>query len=406
MRDTDLFQIALGLTPPWQVSSAEFKVEEKRVDIAIDFPRGSTFVCSECGMGGLKAYDTVEKIWRHLNFFQHETYLTARMPRVDCPKCGVRLVDEIPWARRDSGFTLLFEAMLMVLVKAMPVKSVAEFVGEHDTRIWRVLHHYVDKGRAEAKDVDVRRVGVDETSSKKGHNYVSLFVDIDESRVLYATEGKDAETVKRFQEDLVAHGGTVEKIEEFCSDMSPAFIKGVEDNFPNACLTFDRFHIMKVINEAVDEVRRQEQKERPELVKTRFIWLKNQDNLTTYQQAVLEDLQMGKFNLKTMRAYHIRLNFQEFFELPPKEAEAFLKKWYYWATHSRLEPIIEAAYTIKRHWEGVLRWSYTRISNGILEGFNSLVQAAKARARGYRTTHNLIAMIYLIGGKLNFGLPI
>jgi len=162
---------------------------------------------------------------------------------------------------------------------------------------------------------------------------------------------------------------------------------------------------MKIVNEAVDKVRRQEQKERPELIRTRYIWLKNQNNLKSAQRKTLEELQVKKLNLKTSRAYHIRINFQDFFTQPTETAELFLKKWYFWATHSRLQPIIEAAYTIKRHWDGVLRWFHSRINNGMLEGFNSLVQAAKARARGYRTTRNLIAMIYLIGGKLNFGLP-
>jgi transposase len=405
MKDIELFQLALGLKPPWQVSSLEFNPEQKRLDIKIDFHRGSTFSCPECGQVDLKAYDTVEKSWRHLNFFQHSAYLTARVARINCPKCGVRLIDNLPWARRDSGFTLLFEAMIMTLVKSMPVKTLAAFVGEHDTRLWRILHHYVDQGREQVDHSSVKHVGVDETSSKKGHNYVSLFVDLDKSRILFATEGKDASTVKRFQQDLVAHNGAPEAVTEFCSDMSPAFIKGVKECFPATHLTFDKFHIMKIVNEAVDEVRRQEQKERPELIRTRYIWLKNQNNLKPTQLKTLEELQVKKLNLKTSRAYHIRINFQDFFTQPTETAEPFLKKWYFWATHSRLQPIIEAAYTIKRHWDGVLRWFHSRINNGMLEGFNSLVQAAKARARGYRTTRNLIAMIYLIGGKLNFGLP-
>jgi transposase len=197
------------------------------------------------------------------------------MPRIKCDNCGIRLVD-VPWARSDSGFTLLFEAMIMTLAKSMPVKTIAEFVNEHDTRLWRVLHHYVDEARDEDDHSSVRKVGVDETSSKRGHNYVSLFVDLEGPKVLFATEGKDASTVKRFKQDLTDHNGDPKAIEEMCSDMSPAFITGVENYFPNAYLTFDKFHIMKIINAAVDEVRRQEQKERPELFKTRYIWLKNQ----------------------------------------------------------------------------------------------------------------------------------
>jgi len=295
--------------------------------------------------------------------------------------------------------------MIMTLAKAMPVKSIASFVNEHDTRLWRIIHHYVDKGRSEADYSQVKEVGFDETSSKRGHNYVSLFVDLAGPRVLFATEGKDSSTVERFKQDLTEHCGCAENIEQMCCDMSPAFIKGVREQFPDAQLTFDKFHIMKIINEAVDEVRRQEQKDRPELAKSRYAWLKNPDNLKQSQVDTLEKLTVKKLNLKTSRAYHIRLNFQELFNQPPEIAETFLKKWYFWATHSRLKPMKDAAYTIKRHWDGVLQWFKSQLNNGILEGINSLIQAAKAKARGYRTTKNLIAMIYLIGGKFNFGLP-
>ncbi len=404
MRDTDLLEMALGLTPPWQVSSSDFDPKQRRLDIKIDFPRGSTFTCPECGEDNVKAYDTEEKTWRHLNFFQHETYLVARVPRIQCDKCGIRLID-VPWARSGSGFSLFFEAMIMTLAKAMPVKTIAAFVNEHDTRLWRVLHHYVDKARNNSDYSEVREVGVDETSSKRGHKYVSLFVDLKGPRVLFATEGKDASTVERFKQDLTDHKGNPENIKEVCCDMSPAFISGVENQFPKARLTFDKFHIMKIINEAVDEVRRQEQKDCPELARTRYIWLKNPKNLKLTQVGILKELTVKKLNLKTSRAYHIRLNFQELFTQAPEMAEAYLKKWYFWATHSRLEPIKQAAYTIKRHWDGVLRWFHSNINNGILEGINSLIQAAKAKARGYRTSRNLITMIYLIGGKLAFSLP-
>jgi len=404
MRDIEIFQLALGLTPPWEVVSSDFDPQQKRLDIKIDFPRGSTFVCPKCGQPGHKAYDTVEKTWRHLNFFQHEAYLTARVPRIRCDKCGFQRVT-VPWARFASGFTLLFEAMIMTLVKSMPVKTVASYVGEHDTRLWRILHHYVDEAREAADFSEVKKFGVDETARSRGHKYVSLFVDLETRHILFATEGKDASTVERFREDLTEHGGDPNAIKEVCSDMSPAFISGVAKEFPEAQLTFDKFHVMKIINEAVDEVRRDEQKSRPELSGTRYMWLRNQENLKKSQNERLEELNMKKLNLKTSRAYHLKLNFQELFAQPADLAEPFLNKWYYWATHSRLEPIKKAAKTIKRHWGGILRWFHSNVSNGILEGLNSLVQSAKSKARGYRSSRNLIAIIYLIGGRLNFGLP-
>lgn len=177
----------------------------------------------------------------------------------------------------------MFEAMIMTLVNSMPVRTIAAFINEHDTRLWRVLPHYVDSARDNADYSKVRQVGVDETSSKRGHNYVSLFVDLAGPKVLFATEGKNASTVERFKQDLIEHNGTPENIKEVRSDMSPAFISGVEKQFPDTQITFDKFHIMEIINEAVDEVRRQEQKERLELARTRYLWLKNQGNLKLSQ---------------------------------------------------------------------------------------------------------------------------
>lgn len=162
---------------------------------------------------------------------------------------------------------------------------------------------------------------------------------------------------------------------------------------------------MKILNEALDKVRREEQKHRPTLKQSRWVWLSNPDKLSAKQQERLADLRLPSAHLKTARAYRIKLSFQDLYQQPPDQAEAFLKKWYFWATHSRLEPIIAAAKTVRRHWDGILRWFQTRIANGLIEGINSLVQAAKAKARGCRNNHNLIAMIYLIAGKLELKLP-
>ena len=184
--------------------------------------------------------------------------------------------------------------------------------------------------------------------------------------------------------------------------MSVAFISGIKNEFPKATHVFDKFHVVKIINEALDEVRRIESNHTHILKNTRFLWLKNPSNLTAKQLSELENLRLSKLNLKTARAYHIKLNFQDFFNQLPQEAECFLKKWYFWATHSKLKPMIKAAKTIKAHWNGIMNWFNTRISNGILEGMNSLVQSAKSRARGYRNVENLITMTYLIGSGLKF----
>jgi len=331
MDKRELFGQALGLTPPWQVREVSFDPERGRLELRLDFPPGARFRCPERERANCPAYDTTEKRWRHLNFFQHKAYLLSRVPRVECPACGVKQV-EVPWAWKNSGFTLLMEAYLLTLCQQMPVKAVARLVGEHDTRLWRVLHHYVGEARSRADFSGVRRVGLDETSARRGHHYISLFLDLGERRLLYATEGRDAGVLETFAADLKRHGGTPEQVEEFCLDMSAAYLKGIGEHFPDAGVTFDKFHVMKLLNAAVDEVRRQEQKGRPELKKTRYLWLKNPENLTKKQEAKLAEIRPSKSHLKTARAYRIKRSFQEFWTQPPELAEPFLKQWYFWAT--------------------------------------------------------------------------
>jgi transposase len=289
----------------------------------------------------------------------------------------------------------------MQLAKVMTVFAAARLVGEHDTLLWRIVNHYVDLARSQADHSQVTQVGIDETAARRGQNYVSLFVDLDERKVLFVAPGKDAATVAAFAQDLQAHRGDPKAITEVSIDMSLAFVKGVTGQLPNASITFDKFHVVSLVNDAVDEVRRLERKDHPELSGSRYIWLKNPANLTANQKNQLAVLNLTRCHLKTARAYQIRLAFQDFYNQPPDEAETYLNKWYFWATHSRIQPIIYAAKTIRRHQEGVLRWFTSKINNGILEGINSLVQAAKAKARGYRSNRNFATIIYLIAGKLD-----
>lgn len=400
MNNLELFKAALGLQDPWVVVSMDFDPAGHRLDLHLDFPRGARLPCPEGDEDACAVHDTQTKTWRHLDFFQHQAYLHARVPRISCPVHGVRQVF-VPWARPESGFTLLFEALLMALLTEMPVRAVADLVGEHDTRLWRVLHHYVELARSARSDKGVRRVGIDETSARRGHDYISLFVDLDHSSVLYATEGRDHEVLERFAADLIAHGGDPENITDACCDMSPAYIAGIETSLPNAEITFDRYHLAQLLSKAIDEVRRDEAPFRPELKRTRYLWLKRPGKLSDRQRADLAWLRVRGRGLRTARAYSWRLAFDAFFDQPPALAEDYLDRWYRGAIRSRLGPIKDFAYTVGEHWDGVLRWHTTRISNGVLEGINSLVQAAKRRARGYRTTRNLIVMTYLIAGKLD-----
>jgi transposase len=246
---------------------------------------------------------------------------------------------------------------------------------------------------------------MDETSARRGHDYISLFYDMDQRRLLFGTEGCDHETVKAFTEDLKAHNGAPENITDACLDMSKAFIKGVKEALPNAEITFDPFHLIKHMNDALSQVRAEEAKFYPEMMKgSRYSFLKNPENLTKKQEETLTRLCC--YRLKTARAYLIKLALQDvYFALTREEAEVRLKNWYSWAIRSQIEQVRAVAKTVKNHWSGILSWFNSKLSNGFIEAINGLIQAAKRRARGYRTTKNLINMAYLIAGKLDFRLP-
>jgi transposase len=248
----------------------------------------------------------------------------------------------------------------------------------------------------------VTKIGMDETSIAKGHDYVSLFVDLEKKKTIFVAEGKDNATVKAFVEDLAQHNGNPNNITDVSCDMSPAFIKGVRDNLPEAEITFDKFHILKIINEAVDEIRRIEARDNPLLKGTRYIFLKNDNNLSQVQRDTKAALQLSKLNERLFRALSLREAFQQLYAAQTEnDFETLLKRWYFWATHSRLAPMKKAAKTIKNHWDGILQWKKSKINNGILEGLNSIVQAAKRKARGYKFKH-FKTIVYLITGGLDF----
>lgn len=397
-----LFTQALGLQAPWYVTKLEFDAELKRLNLCIDFVRGSEFQCPECS-SPCKVYDAAEREWRHLNFFEHLAFLKAYQPRTSCPTHGVKTV-AVPWARASSGFTLLMEALMVELARnGMTPTAIGRIVGEHDTRIWRVLEHYVDSARAEANFAETTRVAVDETSRAKGHVYVTLFADIDDGKVLFVAEGKDHKTVACFKEDFIAHQGDPSKVTDFSLDMSQAFINGILESFPDAHQTFDKFHVVKLMNEAVDEVRRHEQKTQPELKKSRYLWLKNQDNLDADDKQRFELLKNS--TLDTGRAYRFKVTLQEIYKAPKAQAKSLLKSWILWASTCGLAPVERVAKTIEKHLEGILRYFVSRVTNGLLEGINSLVQAAKAKARGFRSARKMKIIIYLLLSKLDFHLP-
>ena len=401
--EKELFGAALGIEEPVYIDEIGFDTGEGELHIHMNFRRGGRFACSGCGALDLPVRDTAEKTWRHLNFFQYKCYIHLRTPRTKCPKCGERLWIP-PWGRKQSGFTALFEAFVMAPAKEMPMSRIGELVGEQDTRIWRIVRHHVNKAYAKKEFSTVEKVGCDETSSRKGHNYVTVFADMDSSNVLFATPGKDSKTIKTFSEELPKHKAKPEQIKEATIDMSPAFIAGARDYLPNAGVTFDKFHVIQALNKAQDEVRRTEQKKNPLLKRSRYIWLKNPENLTEAQKKQMESLRFE--NLKTAKVYQMKLTFQDIYRTikEPKAAEEAIKKWLSWAVRSRLEPIKAFAKLVKAHLAGILRYFTSRLTSCAMEGINSRIQEIKRRARGFRNINNFIAMIYLESAGLDLAL--
>jgi transposase len=244
-------------------------------------------------------------------------------------------------------------------------------------------------------------VGIDETAARRGQDYISLFHDLSVPRLLFACPGRDQSTVKRFAADLAAHGGNAEAVTAACLDMSKAYIAGVNKHLPNAAITFDVFHLVSLANKALDEVRREERRTEPALSHSRWTWLKDKHQWSERQIAQFHRL--SRTRLKTARAWRLKESLRELFATATsaEEAREQFTRWYSWARHSRLEPMKRLAATLKEHLPGILNGFDSGLTNAAVEGSNSLIQAAKARARGYRTKDSLITIAYLVAGKLS-----
>lgn len=406
MNSTTLFSMALGLQSPWQVNDISFAVEESKqreLHLHIGFPRGSRFP-DEAG-AACPVHDTVEREWQHLNFFEHHCYLHCGVPRIKTSDGKVVTVN-VPWSRPGSGFTLLFEAFAMALIeREMPVSRVAEILGVNPQRVWTLFNHWIEKARKSDDVSSISQLGVDETSSRKGHKYVTLGVDLEKSRVIHACTGKGKATLKSIQQRLESKGVPAAQITQLSMDLSPAFIAGAAESFPAAAITFDRFHVVKLLNEAMDKVRKVERLEHDDLKGHKYTFLKNRQNLTDKQEKSLTDMIELYPNLG--KAYRLKVLFNDLWEMPSKEfATAFLTDWCDEVEEAKIPAFMAFAKMVKGHWSGIIHFVESRITNGILEGINSKVQLAKRRARGYRNTDNFINMIYFLCGKMKFDYPL
>jgi len=394
-----LFATALGLESPWFIKEINFDCDKKRLDIIIDFKKGSKFSCPECGTEHCLIHDTKERTWRHLDFFQHQAYLTARVPRVSCGTCGVKQIN-VPWARKNTGFTLLFEIMILQFAQYMAIEPLSVMVNVHTDSLWRILSHYVDQAHSQLDMSSMENIGIDEFSKKSGHQYMTVFGDLDESRVVYLSDGRKTDTIHQFADFLKQRSIDTCQIRYACTDMWRAYLRGLNERFPMATLVFDRYHVIAMMNQAVDLVRRNEYKEQKILKNTRYLWLKNEPHLTQKQRKTIDSL--NNLNLKTSRAYRIKEALRQLWSCQNrKQAELYLKKWYFWATHSRLEPIIQFAKTVKQHWTGILNYFHSKITNGIIEGINSKIKTAMKRAYGFKSFKYIRIIVYLVAGKLS-----
>ena len=396
-----LFEAALGITPPWFVAGVSFDEPSRVLTVGIDFTAGSRFAVQGAA-GEHPVHDTVTKTYRHLNFFQHECVLEVRTPRVKLPDGTVQLVKP-PFAGKLSGFTLLFEALVLMLAPQMPIAAVARTVGISEHRAWAICRRYVALALDAADFGQVKALAIDETSRARGHDYITLAADAAARRVLSVTEGRDAKAVQTIAQELAEHGCPPERIESVSIDMSPAFIKGCAEELPNARITFDKFHVVWHANAAVDKMRRIEQRGDKSLKGLRWSLLKDRADLEPDAAADLDALIARMSRVRTARAWAYKEQLREILERKQiNVVRAALQHWCSCVMRSKVEPMKEVAALVRRHLEGIVAWAQTRQTNGFLEALNGLFQAAKRRARGFKSFDTIRTVIFLIAGKLDF----
>jgi transposase len=361
-RPNELFEAALGLGgSPWRVVGCDFSGEPAVLEIVLDFGRGSRFACPQCGqLCGI--HDTVAKQWRHLNFFQYRCELVADVPRVWCAQDGVHLIDKLPWASAGSGFTLLFEAFVLLLADQMPVAALARVVQEEDTRLWRLISRLVEAAHAQTDWSGVTAVAIDETSSRRGRCYVTVFLDARTHRLLYVAEGRGSWAIEGFAQALAAHGAHPARIQWIAMDMLHFYAKGVREQFPSAQIVYDRFHLMVMAGEAVDEVRRSLRRQGAVLKGALWTLRGNLWNLDAEQQQTRERL-CDQYKLLG-RALALRAALQGVYETSGSEGPQLLKQWCQWAARSRLPAFQKLAKTFRQYWSGIVNYFQCRAMSG------------------------------------------
>ena len=393
----------LGIKSPWRVREVKLELADQRVEIGLEWTPGEGLHCPACGgRCAMKDY-LAERTWRHLDVMQFETILRVRVPRADCPQHGVKTV-RVPWAGPGSRFTLLFERFTIdVLLASRSLTQAKELLGLHWDSLQAIIHRAVERGLKRRELEHLRYLGLDEKSFGKGQSYISLLTDLEGSRVLEVMEGRDQQAAELLFATLEEKQRA--QVEAVAVDMAGFYVAAAQEAVPQAAIVHDKFHIAKHLGEAVDKVRRQENKELhaegDETLKgSRQLWLFNPQNMSAGQRASFAKLK--DLNLKVSRAWAIKELFTELWNYSYEgSARKFFKKWFGWASRSRLKPIIKVAKMLKAHLENIVTYLRHPITNAVTEGLNSKIQAIKANARGFRSFVNYRTRILFFCGKLS-----
>ena len=402
MRDTELYRHLLGLVAPWEVDRVELSVADGRVDVWVQHPDRTRFACPDCDTP-LPVYDhSAERAWRHLDSCAFATFLHASAPRVACPEHGVRQV-RLPWAEPHSRFTMLFERLAIDVLAACDVAAAAGLLRISWDEAWHLMDRAVLRGLA-AKPLAVpAHVGVDEKAAGKGQDYITVVSDLDAGTVQFIADERRQASLDGYFEKFTA--GQLEQIQAVAMDMWEPFAASVRAHLTDADdkIVFDRYHLMGYLTKAVDTVRKAENRALvftgdKSLAGSKYLWLYSAENLPERHQDRFATLLAG--DLKTARAWAIKESLRHLWSYQRRGwAAKHFKRWYFWATHSRLKPIIDAAKTLKRHQAGLLSYFAHRISNAGAEGLNSRIQAIRVSARGYRNREHFKTAIYFhLGG--------
>jgi transposase len=403
MRDTDLYTQILGIKDPWQVSTVEVEMHKGEVTVQVERKAGAKLCCPTCGEQ-TPGYDSRTRRWRHLDTCQYKTILAADVPRVRCPEHGV-VTTAVPWAEPGSGFTAMFEALVIDWLQEAPTSAVSRLMGLSWNAIDRIMQRAVERGLSRREERIVSHIGVDETAFRKRHDYVTIVSNQQAGTVLHVGEDRKKAGLKAWYASLSEVNR--DAIESVSMDMWPAFINATLESLPDAeqKIAFDKFHVAKYLGEAVDKVRRQEHKAlmaegSEDLKGSKYDWLYNPKNMTRKQQRRFKALRDS--TLKTARAWAIKELAMSLWHYVSKTwARKGWERWLSWAVRCRLEPIKKVAKTIKAHLWGILNAIVMKVSNGPAEGLNSRIKAIKVRSRGFRNKKRFANAIYFHLGGLD-----